>query len=530
MATTKQITELTPAQTLAPTDKLAVAQAAGAEARSATVSQVAAAVAALNEEGALSELVLATSAGKNLLAQRLTEKGVPTSPSETIAQMADKVGGLVVEDCVEVLKGHIGYTYQQITVPSLYRQMAFHVMPNGDKIFWADNKLHYIPLGDYDTFEEFIGAATSEVACVWNKSYRLVFDKNDEYCAVATAADSVNVYKIDVEEQSIVLHKTVALENPINYTSNYYGLNIVSGGRFITYVTQANSSTGKMVAVNVDTQESVVSQTMSDSYSNVPDFCALFETTENTGSISLGKQNYTWGKRLYYQITEEGWSWKELQPSSYDSSLSPVPQIGHFIKVYQPTMEKSENNFRLLRVSIYSPEVVEVARVDLPVIPVSYGSYFNLGLCRNNCVRIWKDGENFKIEILPFMPLFTFNPATRKLTFDGAKNYIPADCQSPFYYNYSFMALLFFNKEKNIYTGFYCNSSGLNPETYNNAEYLQKISFTKDKKITGFRRTSLNGGTYLYPCRAIYADDVESGAMDVQTASLPLSGAEEEEA
>lgn len=67
MATTKKINELNAAQSVAPTDKLALAQSAGGEAVAATVSQVAAAVAALNEEGALAELALATSAGKTCL-------------------------------------------------------------------------------------------------------------------------------------------------------------------------------------------------------------------------------------------------------------------------------------------------------------------------------------------------------------------------------------------------------------------------------------------------------------------------------
>lgn len=49
-------------------------------------------------EGSFSDLVLATDVGKKALAQRLTEKGVSSTPSDTLLEMADKLNGLSINN------------------------------------------------------------------------------------------------------------------------------------------------------------------------------------------------------------------------------------------------------------------------------------------------------------------------------------------------------------------------------------------------------------------------------------------------
>ena len=101
MANAKQINQLNEAASLSAETKLAVANPNTTEAESATVSQLAQAVAELNETGAFAEQTLATSMGKNLLAQVLTNKGVETTSSETLIQMADKVNALNLSSDIE---------------------------------------------------------------------------------------------------------------------------------------------------------------------------------------------------------------------------------------------------------------------------------------------------------------------------------------------------------------------------------------------------------------------------------------------
>nr|QGT50652.1 hypothetical protein Elusimicrob1349_1220 [uncultured Elusimicrobia bacterium] len=532
MATTKQITELNPASALAASDKLAVAQAGAAEAKSATVSQVAQAVAALNEEGALAELTLATSLGKNLLAQRLTEKGVPTAPSETLAQMADKVGGLVVEDSVEVLKGPVGYKYQSVTVQSPYNNFAFKTLSNGDKILWADNKLHYIPDGDYDTFDQFLNAATAVVPCTWNKNGQLKFDKKQQYAAVASANDSVNVYKIDAEEKTVSLYKPVALEYALDSSAYYggFGLNITSGGRFITYLIKdpENSSYGKMAAVNVQTGETVLSAQINKSHSYIMDFCELLETDDSSGVICGSYQSYTWGVRLYYQIADGAWTWEGCFDTAQMTNLLPLREAGKLFKVTQ--LENSANlNFVTVRLYVYNPDMTLFGSADIPVVPKKYNSYMNAGLCLNSAVRVWEDDGKFKIELLPFLPAFTLDPAAKQVTWDASLKYMPAVEQTMFSgsSSSSYVFYLFGNKTTGTYTGYY-NSNRVDGVL--NQSQLCKIYITKDEKATGFRRTAPGGKTFVYAISAYTEEDVLGGAMDAETTALPLPGAEEEEA
>lgn len=98
----KEINELNAAASVGSTDFIPLSQSGGTEAVKATVEQVSSAVADVLSDGALAELEYATSQGKNAIATALTSKGVATTASETLIQMADKVNNLAVDNAVEV--------------------------------------------------------------------------------------------------------------------------------------------------------------------------------------------------------------------------------------------------------------------------------------------------------------------------------------------------------------------------------------------------------------------------------------------
>ena len=93
----KQYNDLNSTKVVNSADKVALAQEDKTELVTTTVADLANAVGELNKAGALSELSLATSIGKNLLAQRLNEKGVECAPTDTLVSMADKVNSLVID-------------------------------------------------------------------------------------------------------------------------------------------------------------------------------------------------------------------------------------------------------------------------------------------------------------------------------------------------------------------------------------------------------------------------------------------------
>lgn len=93
--TAKTYNELNQTTSINSSDLVAVAQSDKTELQATTVSDLANAVGELNQAGALAELSLATSIGKNLLAQRLNEKGAENiTPNSTLVEMADAVNDL----------------------------------------------------------------------------------------------------------------------------------------------------------------------------------------------------------------------------------------------------------------------------------------------------------------------------------------------------------------------------------------------------------------------------------------------------
>ena len=99
MSNAKTYNELNQASAVNASDKVALAQANKTELVTTTVSDLANAVGELNQAGALAELSLATSIGKNLLAQRLNEKGVQNiTPNNTLIEMADALDKLQTVD------------------------------------------------------------------------------------------------------------------------------------------------------------------------------------------------------------------------------------------------------------------------------------------------------------------------------------------------------------------------------------------------------------------------------------------------
>ena len=172
----KTIQDLNQTTAVSGDDLVVVAQSGATEATKATVSTLAEAVGELNSTGALSELSLATSIGKNLLAQNLTNKGVPTDPSETLVQMADKVKDLVVASTEENIMGpyvDLSTTPSQQSTGANYMR-SFRNPVTGEAIVLLRSTIYCIPDGNYATFDAFLAAATKtlDVSTV-NSAYTL---------------------------------------------------------------------------------------------------------------------------------------------------------------------------------------------------------------------------------------------------------------------------------------------------------------------------------------------------------------------
>lgn len=295
MATAKTIDQLDAAGTLSAQDRVALAQQTGTEAKKATLAQVAAAVADINEEGALSELTYATSQGKNAVAAALTAKGVPTTAGETLIQMADKVSGLNVDNGISDIYGISNETSSVLVSnhPSLYK----YTIPGSlDMVIFLKSakQILYVPYGDYETVDQILSSysAMLQLETYSTQNAEPAFS-HDGTKLLLIHDDLHEIY--DISSTSIVLNKTVSIthEGSSYKNSNYC---ITDDAKYIAYTWREGSNVSGTVHLVLVNTVSGISSTYNPGwgsyYSNL--YCkpmAIWEGCIYGGK--LGSSNYS---------------------------------------------------------------------------------------------------------------------------------------------------------------------------------------------------------------------------------------------
>lgn len=201
----KTYNELNQTSAVNASDKVALAQEDKTELVATTVSDLANAVGELNQAGALSELSLATSIGKNLLAQRLNEKGVECAPTDTLVSMADKVNSLVIDGQKTALIGKLITAVENTNNSKTYTFQYCNAKKGqmGDVIILdqAANTLSYVRNGDYNTVDAAILAATSTITLpAASSTYRiraLGISQNERFLITDIDDNKLHIYEID---------------------------------------------------------------------------------------------------------------------------------------------------------------------------------------------------------------------------------------------------------------------------------------------------------------------------------------------
>lgn len=157
MAVTKQIDQLNSASPLSSGDFLPVSQSGQTEATRTTVGDLADAIGELNETGALAELTLATSIGKNALAQAITGKGITCSPTDTLLDMANKINSIPVPTNDIVFRKGL---YIDRTRTGQTQTYSIKRIANGGFLVYSTTELGVAPKGSYQNYTEIINAAT----------------------------------------------------------------------------------------------------------------------------------------------------------------------------------------------------------------------------------------------------------------------------------------------------------------------------------------------------------------------------------
>lgn len=201
----KQYNDLNNTKVVNSADKVALAQDNQTELVTTTVGDLANAVGELNQAGALSELSLATSIGKNLLAQRLNEKGVECAPTDTLVYMADKVNSLVIDGQKTALIGKLITAVQNTYNSKKYTFQYCNAKKGqmGDVIILDQeaNTLSYVRNGDYNTIDAAILAATSTItlpaASNTSRMRALGISQNERFLITDIDDNKLHIYEID---------------------------------------------------------------------------------------------------------------------------------------------------------------------------------------------------------------------------------------------------------------------------------------------------------------------------------------------
>ena len=164
-ANAKEYKDLQQAASIADDALVATAEPNATELQTSTVTALAQKIQEINTDGPLAELELATSIGKQQLAEALTEKGVATTSSETLVQMADKLKGLTTNDALTFIKGSIlSSNSTSLNIPTDIRDFAVLTNVHDHFVVHAGQALHIIPRGNYSDLPAMIGASVSDVA------------------------------------------------------------------------------------------------------------------------------------------------------------------------------------------------------------------------------------------------------------------------------------------------------------------------------------------------------------------------------
>lgn len=265
MANAKQYSDLEQAQTVNNTDKFAVAQEGAEELKTVTTEQIAERVAGIVSTDQLQEFISDTALGKQVLAQALVNKGVDTSATDTLAQMAAKIDPVDVVGAQEYLsaKMHLLSIYQlSISSPDTTGYTA--ALNYKDLILTVNCTTKTITtrrLVGSDTGWTVLDTKTD--ADILGTVFMITPNKDQSSVAIVTYTNStaVNLMVYDVADDgtiSKVGNTIVTAYTSASTSNNYAGLFLSPNGRTVYFQNSSSSST-PMYKYNVEdgTQETL---------------------------------------------------------------------------------------------------------------------------------------------------------------------------------------------------------------------------------------------------------------------------------
>ncbi len=207
MANAKQYTDLQTAETLNDTDLMAVSQSGATELKTTTVGAVASRAAAIVSTDQVQEIVADLGLGKQVLAQTLQDKGVETTASDTLSQMATKLSAVDVVGAKEYLRGKVA-----ITPPGYNTGLPIACqcgIKNNKGLALTAGKIALVELADDGTLADLASVTDADIITS-NASYKSIWTNAAGTVAVyfnpkSTTASQALVFDINLAAPSITL-------------------------------------------------------------------------------------------------------------------------------------------------------------------------------------------------------------------------------------------------------------------------------------------------------------------------------------
>lgn len=542
MPTAKTIEQLDAASAVSSTDFVPVAQSEGQEAKKATIAQMSSAVADVLSDGALAELEYATSQGKNAIATALTNKGVTTTASETLIQMADKVNNLNVDTTQSIL---LARPVTNTSYPATSIGTLFIPGPGYNNVLYNEGTLYVIPEGQYDSVEAMLAASVSNISLTYTLASKIRFSWDASYIMALTvdsdSAYHVEMYKVNWDTRQISFYQTVTPSSGSTVLTANSEFMCDPNGTILAWTTAVQYPT--VYFWNINTQ----SHTFSESWSTT-NFTHPFMAAENLvtldatmlwmngvsaiedqmGLTNLTSESYanqaapfkSEGNLNSWQTFAYNWGFAVIPGTSKilfftfdqaDSDEIPGNQTYSLRQVLYYTMDVDTD----MRTSVNKLKKLGVPVVGRPV-PNMSSQYWNLpGRYRT---RVLSDGT---IAILsPYFPegSLVYNITQDELT------YTPTDNINAMFIYYTGSTLSIRNWTvlcKNTQGG-YLVANYLSTSQAGSLKSIGEVSPMREMPVVcGYKRTNING-LVMYT-RLPYVSDscINNGYLDYNTTPSP---------
>ncbi len=519
----KEINDLAPVSSLSPTAQFAMQMPGAQEAQRTSLDLISKTVASTLETGALAELQTAVSLGKNALAQRLTEKGAPSTPQDSLISMADKLNNLVIENEKQNILGPIVLDASMVGISGERSPFNFRFLNDGYVAVAAGPTLFLIPPGKYENIEAACQAQVAQVNFQTAPSgYVWLGRSRDGNTLIAwTGGTTFEIYDVNYQTPALTFVKAIS---GISVYDNAPAASISNDRSLFAWYNGWND----VRLAKVDNPEQFCTLRGSDGYSI---FDSMFDE-ENHRVFTLGQSSISGeGKSLYedvYTVTEDGITsvTKSLGPKrgfffhqgGFLINCVPDSSVQFPDRITRPKLQVLElmNNYNVLEIEL--PQFLNLQNQSY----YSYSRPLIIGGCLG--FPILSVGEN-KWQLFP--PAHSLS----EIVYDAAAHTLTKKL------NYVVSVSRFWNYESNhyfLFSPWQTPSGGVIEVRSSNNSYTWK-SFKQEAaypvsgvKFLGQVRTVNDKKTEILPT-TFPADRVEAGYYDLETKYIELKAAEGEQ-